>query len=88
MNKIGRYLWNVAIWVDQGINVIFGFLFNLASSPLHRFGDPDETLSSVFAKNDDSGACGFCAFMCRVLDYFDPGHCRAHIEADEGNDAE
>lgn len=84
MRALGRYVWNVLVWLDQGVNVLAGFALNLILKPLHQFGYPDETLSSVFAKNVGSGTCRFCAFMCNLLDWIDPNHCKKNIEPDEG----
>lgn len=65
-----RYLWNLIVWLDQGINTFFA-------------GDPDETVSSRAAKAKRQGHCWGCA-LCWLLDRFDPGHCEKTIELDEG----
>jgi len=69
LRKIGRYLLNWLIWIDQGLNTALG-------------GDPDETLSSRLGKH--RARCRLCDWLCRVLDRIDPGHCADAIEADEG----
>lgn len=80
-----RWLWNVLIAVDQGANVVAGPLLNLILRPqAARFGDPDETLSSVFGKNMKSGQCRGCLLICRLLNWIDPAHCETSIEKDEG----
>lgn len=78
------FFWNALIWIDQGINTLLGWLLNLVLRPKYRFGDPDETLSSVFGKNVEAGACKGCKLMCKLLHLFDPGHCEKSIERDRG----
>lgn len=47
-----RYLTRVFLVFDQGVNVVFSGFFNwLFESPTYRFGDEDETISSVIGKN-------------------------------------
>ena len=83
-----RYGWNVLIALDQLSNVLFGPLLNLALRPaVARFGDPDETLSSVFGKNAQAGQCRGCQLICRVLGWISPNHCQRSIENDEGDNA-
>ncbi len=77
------WLWNVLIWIDQGVNVLLGPILNLLLSPRFRFGDPDETLSSVFGKNRKE--CKACYWICRALHLLDKNHCEKSIELDEGN---
>jgi len=72
MKSVSRYLWNVLIWLDQGLNVLFG-------------GDPDETVSSRMGKAVREGRCVLCKFGCRVLNIFDKNHCEKSIESDEGS---
>ncbi len=80
-----RWFWNLLIAVDQFCNVLFGPLLNALLRPkLARFGDPDESLSSVFGKGVRNGDCKLCRHVCRVLNWFDPGHCDSSIEMDEG----
>lgn len=86
MNAVVAYLWNIIIWIDQGANVILAPLLNMLlhkDSP-HRFGDSDESLSSVFGKNVEFGGCYGCRLMCRFLSAIDHRHCERNIERDEG----
>ena len=76
-----NYFWRVLVSIDQFFNVLLYPLLNLWLKPKIPFGNPDETLSSVFGKN--SAECKFCNFMCRVLNVFDPDHCNKSIEHDE-----
>lgn len=78
------WLWSILIWADQGLNTLFGPLLNRIARPLHLFGDPDETLSSVMGKNVRDGSCRGCYWICRLLHVLDPDHCLKSIEGDEG----
>lgn len=79
------YLWNLLIALDQLANVLLSPLLNLILRPsAARFGDPDETLSSVLGKNVEAGACIGCHWVCRLLHLADPWHCQKSIERDEG----
>ena len=82
-----RYWQRVLLWLDQGINVLLGPLLNLFVRPGGaRFGDEDETPSSVFGKNARRGTCPFCTWVCRwILHPIDRHHCEDAIEADEGD---
>lgn len=76
------YLFNVIIWIDQGVNVIFSPLLNLmVDKQGARFGDPDETLSSVMGKNSKRKTCKVCNWICRnILHPIDRNHCENSIE--------
>ncbi|RLA19250.1 MAG: hypothetical protein DRQ56_05815 [Gammaproteobacteria bacterium] len=80
---MSSYFWNVLIWIDQGVNTWFAPLLNFVLDS-KKFGDPDETLSSVFGKEVRSGNCKTCYYICRMLHWIDPGHCKKSIEDDEG----
>ena len=66
-----QYVWNIIIWIDQGVNVVF------------MRGDPDETVSSRAAKAQRKGHRWGCV-LCRFMDLFDKDHCEKNIEPDEG----
>lgn len=76
-----RYFLNVLIGIDQLANALLGPGLNLLFG-VRGFGDPDETLSSVFGKNQ--ATCKGCYWVCRLLHRFDPHHCEKSIERDEG----
>lgn len=81
------YLWNILVWLDNGANVLLHPLLNvLVDEGGARFGNPDETLSSVFGKNVRTGTCRFCFYMCRLLHLLDPDHCQKSIEDDESGE--
>lgn len=74
MDKIKKYLWNIAISFDQFINTLFG-------------GDMDETISSRMGKHlVKHDRCPFCLFLCKLLNYIQKDHCVKAIEVDEGKD--
>jgi hypothetical protein len=84
-----RYIWNLLILLDQGINVIFGPLLNIILRPITaRFGDPDETLSSVMGKNVQDNECVGCKLICKILNKIQAKHCVISIEADRGLNAD
>lgn len=75
-------------------SMVFGILFS--PSHAHRVavafdqlanagagGDEDETISSRAAKAARRKRLWGC-WLCRVLGWFDPGHCEKNIESDEG----
>ena len=75
-----QYLFNILIWIDQGLNTITG-------------GDPDETVSSRLGKSH-RGDFGQTIFLITLLPWFIVnclfyvfdgwGHCEQSIEEDEG----
>lgn len=70
-----RYLKNVLIWLDQGVNVVF------------LFGDPDETISSRAGKYVVRGRGWFPCQLCKLLDviFREKDHCKNSIELDRGD---
>ena len=66
--------WPVAVANDQALNAAL----------VGRSGSEDETVSSRAGKAAQSGRRWGC-ILCRMLDWFDPGHCTRNIEADEGS---
>ena len=78
-----KYIWNLLVSLDQFVNVLLSPLLNVALNPVVKFGNPDETLSSVFGKNIEQGACRGCMIICKLLHGIDPNHCQKHIERDE-----
>ena len=66
--------WPVAVANDQALNAAL----------VGRSGSEDETVSSRAGKAAQSGRRWGCV-LCRMLDWFDPGHCARNIEPDEGS---
>lgn len=83
MKELVKWFWNILISIDQFINVLLSPILNYLLNPVHRFGYPDETLSSVFGKNKKQ--CKMCYWICRALHLLDKNHCDDSIESDEGN---
>lgn len=83
MNTVLNWLWNVLITIDQGVNTIFAPVLNWLMKPQYKFGNPDETLSSVMGKNVRAGSCPVCHFICNYLSLIQNKHCKKSIEDDE-----
>ena len=66
--------WPVAVANDQALNAAL----------VGRSGAEDETISSRAGKASVAGRRWGC-ILCRILDWFDPGHCARNIEPDEGS---
>ena len=65
------WLWNILIAVDQLFAAIIGI-------------DPDETLSSFFAKRAKKGYY-ISILITNFLNFVDPGHSEKYTEHDEGS---
>lgn len=85
LNKMKLYLWSILISIDQLVAVVLSPILNIVFKGPYKFGDPDETLSSVFGKNIKKGKCKGCYFICRLLHLFEKNHCKKSIEEDEGS---
>jgi hypothetical protein len=68
MKQVINYFFNILISLDQLGNTLLG-------------GDPDETISSRCAKNQDKW---YWYSLGQVLEFIDPGHLEWAIEYDEG----
>lgn len=66
--------WPVAVANDQALNAAL----------VGRSGSEDETVSSRAGKAAQSGRRWGC-ILCRMLDWFDPGHCARNVELDESS---
>lgn len=75
---LGKYFYWVAYTIDQSGNVVCMDLFNWAlikRTSLNKFGDPDETISSVLGKNQRDGTLTKLGlFIVKILDWIDPNH--------------
>jgi len=69
---IGKYVWNIAIAIDQLANAMLG-------------GDPDETLCSHAAKRMHDSR--FWGAFAAVMEWLDPGHMARSNEHDRGKDS-
>ena len=82
-----KYLYNIARAIDQLGNVICARLFNatlIKHYSIYKFGNEDETISSVIGKNK---LVNNLTFVGRLLYYFleliDKNHSLKAIETDE-----
>lgn len=66
--ELDKYLFNCAIANDQHGNTFLAKLFNdiMIKPNGHKFGNPDETISSVLGKNKLKGKL---SFVGKTLDY-------------------
>ena len=72
MNKLGKYIINVLIAIDQLTNTLC-------------LGDPDETISSRLGKaRATSKTAEFFAKIVDALFFWEPKHTVKSIEPDEG----
>jgi hypothetical protein len=82
-----QWFLNLAISKDQYGNVLGMYLFNdllILKKSKHRFGSPDETISSVLGKNKREGTLTKIGqILSNVLDFLDHNHSIKSIEEDE-----
>jgi 8-oxo-dGTP diphosphatase len=85
--KRGKYLYNIALSIDQLGNVVCEQLFNLTliyPSSIHKFGNEDETISGVIGKNKRANTLTFAGrLLDKLLDIIDKNHSIEAIEEDE-----
>jgi hypothetical protein len=85
-SKVSEYFLNIAIGIDQLGNVICQGLFNdiLIKKEGFKFGNPDETISSVLGRNYKTNTLTILGGLIRwILDKIEPNHCVKSIEEDE-----
>jgi 8-oxo-dGTP diphosphatase len=85
--KREKYLFNIALGIDQLGNVVCAKLFNLTliyQSSIYKFGNEDETISSVIGKNKQANTLTFAGrLLDKLLDVIDKNHSIEAIEEDE-----
>ncbi|GAA0871810.1 hypothetical protein GCM10009117_09560 [Gangjinia marincola] len=77
MTGIGDFCLEIAISVDQLGNVLMQHLLNhlWITSKGYKFGNRDETISSVIGKNLQTDTLtSFGKLMDRILDFLEPEH--------------
>lgn len=82
-SKISKYFYQIAISIDQLGNVACQGLLNdvLIKKNGWKFGNPDETISSVLGKNYVAGTLTFIGNGLRwTLDQIDENHCIKSID--------
>jgi hypothetical protein len=82
-----KYLYNIALGIDQLGNVVCARLFNLTlihQSSIHKFGNEDETISSVIGKSKRTNTLTATGrLLDALLDAIDKDHSTDAIEEDE-----
>jgi hypothetical protein len=81
--KRGKYLYRIALGIDQLGNVVCARLFNFFLIDLdgYQFGDEDETISSVIGKNKQSNTLTpFGIALDMLLELIDKNHSEDAIE--------
>jgi hypothetical protein len=85
--KRGKYLFNIALGIDQLGNIVCAKLFDLTliyQSSIHKFGNEDETISSVVGKNKQSKTLTLVGqLLNKLLDLLDKNHSIEAIEEDK-----
>ena len=84
--KRGRYMFKIALGIDQLGNVVCARLFNLflITKEGYQFGNEDETISSVLGKNKKQNTLRFLGkLLDLILDQIDTDHSIKSIEEDE-----
>ena len=77
------YFYKFALAIDQMGNVAMQDLFNdiFIIKNGFRFGDEDETISSVLGKNErENTLSGFGKIIIKILNFIDPNHALNSIE--------
>ena len=84
-----QYNMDLAIAIDQYGNGLCQYLFNqtlLKKNPVHKFGNIDETISSVIGKNKVAGTLTWLGTTVDILlDSLDPNHSIDAIDNTEDN---
>jgi hypothetical protein len=81
--KLGRLKYEIAFSLDQFGNTACQHLFNdaLIQQSGYKFGNPDETISSVLGKNKrDNTLTGLGLFVGNILDAIDENHVLKSID--------
>lgn len=84
--KRGKYMYKIALGIDQLGNVVCARLFNffLIDIEGHQFGNEDETISSVLGKNKKTNTLTlFGIALDMFLELIDKNHSINAIEEDE-----
>jgi hypothetical protein len=81
-----KYIYNIALSIDQLGNVVCARLFNffLIDITGHKFGNEDETISGVIGKNKRTNTLtGLGIALDYILELIDKNHTVKAIEEDE-----
>ena len=81
---LSDYFYNLALSLDQFGNVSMARLFDfclIKSKSVHKFGNPDETISSVLGKNQKGGTLAYLGRrLVALLDAIDKDHSLKSID--------
>lgn len=77
---MNKFFFKKLVDLDRKCNVIFAKTLNFVFEPKIKFGNPDHTLSSVFAMNRKT--CYLCGIMCLILGKIDERHCEKSFKTD------
>lgn len=89
LKEANKYYGEIALSKDQHSNVVMQYLFNhiMIKTNGYRFGNEDETISSVFGKNQLKGTLTWFGMLWNnFLNNIDENHSVKSIEEDETND--
>lgn len=78
-----RYLFNVAVSIDQTINAVCRYMLNdtMIKPGGYRFGNADETVSSALGKNLRAGTLSKAGrIVVKILHVIDKNHVTKSIE--------
>src|SRR3990167_9097825 len=85
--KINKYFYVIAVSIDQTGNVVMAELFNhilLRKNSKYKFGNEDETISSVLGKNKyENTLTTIGQFLVFFLNSIEQSHVEKAIEKDE-----
>ena len=70
MRRVGKYIYNLLYLLDKAGNTLTG-------------GSPDETISRRAARAKHAGS-RWGRWLCKGLDWIDPGHCEDARKRDLG----
>lgn len=88
IDNLGKYLFKIAYSIDQLGNVVCSELFNITlikyKKDSYKFGNPDETISSVLGKNKQRNTLTKTGkLLSRFLNFLDKNHVIKSIEEDQ-----
>lgn len=91
LNHFGDYMAKIALSIDQLGNVFGGSMFQLLFTRRggHLFGEEDDTISYVLARNHYKRKLNFFGkFVKLILELIDPGHLKDSIHKKIESDQE
>lgn len=92
IENLGEYLFKIAYSIDQLGNVVCSELFNITlikykNESSYKFGNPDETISSVLGKNKQRNTLTKAGeILSKFLNFLDRNHVIKSIEPKENDD--